>query len=116
MKKELTVQDIEDLLSEQIDYSDREAAERKMNSCLNLIGLSARLVSKAKGNLERAKGLTLNQYPNLNSRLIRIKMDSMTVNEQEDLELNERLWTGLHKTIDGLKSLLVIKEKETSWN
>jgi hypothetical protein len=109
------VKEIEDALNTKIDYSDRESAERKMNACLNLVGVSAKNVSKCKGDLERAKAKVLKNHPELNSRLIKMKMDAQTVDEQEALELAERLWVGLHKTIDGLKSLLAIQEKEIKW-
>jgi len=44
-------------------------------------------------------------------------MDANTVDEQEALELAERLYSSLNKTIDGLKSLLNVQEKnEPTWN
>ena len=108
--------EIEDILNTQIDYSDREAAEKKMNACLNLIGKAARNVAECKGRLETSKARTLQMYPDLNSRQIRIKMEAFSVYEQQELELAERLWSGLNKTIDGLKSLLSIQDKEVnSW-
>lgn len=108
---------IEDALNIKIDYSDREQAEKKMNACLNLVGISAKNVAQCKGNLERAKSKVLKNHPELNSRLIKMKMDAQTVDEQEALELAEKLWSGLHKTIDGLKSLLSVQEKnEPTWN
>lgn len=109
------MKEIQEGLNLLIDYSDREAAERKMNTCLNLIGKSAKNVAECKGNLERARAIVLKNHPELNSRLIKLTMDAQTVDEQEALELAERLWIGLHKTIDGLKSLLNVQEKETSW-
>ncbi len=110
------MKEIEEAINIKVNYSDRDSAERKMNACLNVVGLSAKNVAECKGNLERAKGKVLNNHPDLNSRHLKMKMDANTVDEQEALELAERLWTGLHKTIDGLKSLLSIQEKETSWN
>lgn len=109
------MKEINACLNTRIDYSNREQAEKKMNACLNLIGASAKNVAECKGNLERAKSKVLKNHPELNSRLIKMKMDAQTVDEQEALELAERLWVGLHKTIDGLKSLLNIQEKETKW-
>lgn len=111
------MKEIQEALNSVIDYADREAAERKMNACLNLIGKSAKNVAECKGNLENAKAKVLNNYPELNSRLIKLTMDAQTIDEQEALELAERLWIGLHKTIDGLKSLLSMQEKnEPTWD
>jgi len=108
---------IEDALNTKIDYSNREQAERKMNDCLNLLGMASKNVAECKGNLERAKAKVLKNHPELNSRLLKMKMDGNTVDEQEALELSERLYSSLNKTIDGLKSLLNVQEKnEPTWN
>ncbi len=107
---------IEAAINIKVEYSNRDACERKMNECLNVIGIAAKYYSLCKGNLERAKAKVIKGNPELNSRLLKMKMDSQTIDEQEELELAERLWMGLHKTIDGLKSLLNIQEKETTWN
>lgn len=109
------MKEIEDALNRLIDYADREATERKMNDCLNLVGKSAKNVAECKGNMERAKAKVLKNHPELNSRLIKLTMDAQTVDEQEALELAERLWIGLHKTIDGLKSLLSVQESDLKW-
>ena len=110
------MEEIENILNTQIDYLDREKAERKMNDCINSLGKASKNVAKCKGNLERAKSRVLINHPDLNSRLIKIKMDANTVDEQEALELAERLYASLNKTIDGLKSLLSVQEKnEPSW-
>jgi len=106
---------IEQALNTNVDYSDREGCEMKLNECLNRIGLSAKYLSMCKGDLERAKALTLRNNPDLNSRLLKIKMDANTIDEQQNLEYAEKLWTGLHKAIDGLKSLLYIQENEIKW-
>jgi hypothetical protein len=106
---------IEKALNTEVDYSDREGCERKLNDCINAVGMSAKYLSICKGDLERAKALTLRNYPDLNSRMVKLKIDANTTDEQQNLEYAEKLWTGLHKTIDGLKSLLNVQEKETSW-
>ena len=111
------MKEIEEALNVKIDYSNREQAERKMNDCLNLLGTASKNVAECKGNLERAKSNVLKNHPELNSRLIKMKMDANTVDEQEALELAERLYSSLNKTIDGLKSLLNVQEKnEPTWN
>ena len=108
---------IQEIINTKIDYLDREAAERKLNDCINMIGYAAKNVALRKGELERAKAVTLRKHPELNSRLIKMRIDASTVDEAEALELAERLWAGLHKTIDGLKSLLNVQEKnhEITW-
>jgi len=106
---------IEKALNAKVDYSDREGCEKKLNDCINAVGMCAKYQSICKGDLERAKALTLRKYPDLNSRMLKFKLDAGTIDEQQNLEYAEKLWSGLHKTIDGLKSLLSVQEKETSW-
>ena len=108
---------LEAIINHQVDYSDREAMERKMSDCLNVIGLSSKLKAKALGNLERKKSEVLRNYPDLNARLLKMTIDSQTVQEQEDYMLAERLNVGLFKTVDGLKSILSIQTgDEVKWS
>lgn len=109
------VESIQIALNQQVDFSDREQAESKLNACLNVVGACAKLRAEALGNLERAKAKSLKNHPDLNSRLLKMRMDADTIEEQENLELAESLSTALYKTIDGLKSLLSIQEKEIKW-
>lgn len=100
----------------QVEDGDREGSEAKMNACMNAMGLAAKRVATAKGDLERAKAASLRKHTGLNSRLLKMHMDSDTINEQEALELAERLSIALYKTIDGLKSILSIQqEDEVKW-
>jgi len=106
---------IEAALNTKVDYSDREGCEKKLNDCLNAVGMAAKYQSICKGDLERSKALTLRKYPDLNSRMLKFKLDANTIDEQQNLEYAEKLWQGLHKTIDGLKSILSIQENEPTW-
>jgi hypothetical protein len=107
---------IEAALNTKVDYSDREGCEKKLNDCINAVGMCAKYQSICKGDLERAKALTLRKYPDLNSRMLKFKLDASTIDEQQNLEYAEKLWQGLHKTIDGLKSLMNVREKELDWH
>lgn len=104
-----------EVIDRQIEFGNKEETERKLNDCINILSKAAKLVSQSKGNLERAKANAMRNYPDLNSRLLKFKIDSETILEQEELELSERLWQSLNKTIDGLKSLLFIQETEVKW-
>lgn len=106
------IERIQDAINRQVNFSDREQAESKLNECLNVVGLTAKLRAESLGNLERAKAKVLKNNPDLNSRLLKMKIDAYTAYEQEELELAESLSTALYKTIDGLKSLLSIQEKD----
>lgn len=117
MPASVVMEEIETILNRQINYSDREAAEKKMNDCLNILGKAAKNVANCKGNLERKRASTYKNNSELNSRLLKMKIDSESFKEQEELELAEHLWRGLNKAIDGLKSLLSIQEKsEPTWH
>jgi len=109
-------QQIIEVIEREIKFTDKEAAENKLNDCINILGKAAKHVSECKGNLERAKKQVLFNYPDLNSRLLKMRIDAETIQEQEELELAEKLWQALNKTIDGLKSLLFIKESDLGWN
>ncbi len=108
----IMIERIQEAINRQVNFSDREQAEAKLNECLNVVGLTAKLRAESLGNLERAKAKVLKNNPDLNSRLLKMKIDANTVDEQEELELAESLSTALYKTIDGLKSLLSIQEKD----
>jgi len=71
--------------------------------------------AEALGNLERAKGKVLNDYPDMNSRKLKMLMDAITAKEQEDFTLAERLNVSLFKAIDGLKAMLSIQSDEVKW-
>lgn len=109
------LKEIESIINRQIKLADREAAEQKINDCINILGLSARMKAEALGNLERAKGKIFNEYPELNSRKLKMLTDSQTTKEQQEYALAERLNVSLFKVIDGLKSMLSIQQEEVRW-
>ncbi len=108
----MTVQDIQKILDTKVDYSDRAGMEKKMAECLNATGPIAKIMAKTLGDLERAKGEVMRKYPDLSYRLLKMRIDNETAQQQEDRELAERLSVSLFKTIDGLKSLLSIQSEE----
>lgn len=109
---DMTLRDIQKVLDVKVDYSDRAAMENKMTDCLNVTGISAKLIAQTLGDLERAKGEVMRKYPDATYRLLKMRMDSETAQEQENYMLAQRLSVSLLKTIDGLKTLLAIQMGE----
>lgn len=108
----MDISEIQEILSRQIDHQDRDAAERKLNDCINAIGASVKLKAKAFGDLEKAKGKVMQNHPDLSVALLRLRMASQTTEEQEAYMMADRLNASLFKAIDGLKALLSIQAKE----
>lgn len=103
---------IESTISRKIDYQNAQSVQSKLNDCLNLLGESAKIKAIAYGNLEKAKAALIQNYPDQNARMLKILIDSQTVDEQEQYILADRLHISLFKAIDGLKSMMAVQEKQ----
>ncbi len=114
----MTLEFIQKLIDRPINFDNREDAEKKLNDLLSTLGHSAKIKAQAHGNLERKKGEVMRSYPDLNYRLLKLRIDSETAAEQEQFVLAERINVSLFKAIDGLKALLNVQDKteEVKWN
>lgn len=112
----MTVTDLQALLDRQIDYLDRDQAESKLNECINAIGASVKIKAQAFGELEKAKAKVIRNNPDPQYRMLKMKIDQYTTDEQEAYMTADRLHVSLFKVIDGLKALLSIQDRDTvSW-
>lgn len=105
---------IQETLDRKVDPTDREQLEKKLNDCIELLGISAKLKSQAYKRLFEKKGEVMETNEGMKTALLRMVVDAETASEQAEYLLAERLNVSLAKAIDGLKSVLNITKEEAA--
>ena len=110
----MDLETIQYTLDRKVDPSDRESLERKLNDCIELLGISAKLKSLTYKKLFKKKEKLMIENEGTKTALLRMIVEAGTSDENAEYLLAERLNVSLSKAIDGLNSVLNIPKDESA--
>lgn len=98
----------------EVSSDDMEGLTGKLLRLTNLIGSSAELKAKAKGELERARLIAYARYKSekLQPTMLQTVMNGEAADQIENLEYADRLNAGIVHACDSIRTIISLRKEE----